>query len=871
MVERWLPAEVRRELFEPARQDLRIRELARAHGAGAFARRLSALRLHTAIAVLYVQCWWTVLVSGVVDLGGIARGIELRQAFRLLSRERALAAAVVLTLTLGVGANAAVFAVVEAVLLRPLGYQDADDLIFLNHRDERSGRTKDNVAMGDVIDMAVRQSTLEHLVAFTTSTNAIYGFGDPIPVSVLQAEPAFFETFRLRVSHGRNLDLADARTGAAPAAVISDELWRQSFSGDASIVGRLIRVGQTDREVVGIAQAGFKFPAGRATDLIVPMVFPENAATLRNNGWILATGRRKPGVTLDQVNADLRTIAEQLEREHPRTNQGTRYFALSLRDRLIGDTRQPLTLLLGAVGLVLLIACVNVGNLLLARSLGRRHEQAIRVALGAGRGRLIGHALAESLVLAGVAGVAGIAVAYWATPALVALVPQSVRAPGLTDAGINWRVLAYTLAISVISALAFGLMSVLAGGRPDAMSLTAPARAGTSARARRAASWLVVGEIALAAVLLIGAGLIVRSFIQLMAVDPGFRIERVQTLDIALPAGAYRQPEARVAFYRRVFDALGAAPDVQVAGAAVVTPLTGNNWTVPFERTDRPTPAGDRPPDVGWQLASGGYFEALEIPLRSGRLFDSRDGPAGAPVVIVSEALERRFFSTERAVGHFIKLGDTKAEIVGVVGNIRRAGLTDEPRADMYFPFEHEPAGSSTLFLRTASDPSRVLPAVRQALRSIEPNLSLLQTTSLRQTAMQSVGTTRLAMWLLGGFALLALALAAVGIYAVTAALVRQRTREIGTRLALGARPADIAWLVLRRGALLGLAGVALGLGAGLVAARSLRTLLYGVDTWDPRTLTLAACVLVTTSIAASYWPARRAAKTDPARTLTGN
>jgi predicted permease len=312
-------------------------------------------------------------------------------------------------------------------------------------------------------------------------------------------------------------------------------------------------------------------------------------------------------------------------------------------------------------------------------------------------------------------------------------------------------------------------------------------------------------------------------------------------------------------------------PEVQSVGAAVVTPLTGNNWTAPFERVDRPTPPGERPPDVGWQLATSGYFEALEIPRRSGRLFETRDGPAGPAVVIVSEGLERRFFATEGAVGHFIRLGDTKAEIVGVVGDIRRAGLTDEPRADLYFPFEHEPSASGTLFLRTASDPARVLSTVRQTLRSIEPNLSLLQTSSLRQTAMQSVATTRFAMWLLGGFAVLALALAAVGIYGVTASLVRQRTREIGTRLALGARPADIAWLVLSRGAVLGLAGVALGLGTGLVATRSLKTLLYGVETWDPRTMALAAFLLVATSIAASYLPARRAAKTDPARTLTGS
>ena len=314
MVERWLPADVRRELFEPALQDLRIRELARAKNVGNVARRIVPLRVRAAIAMLYVQCWWTVLLSAITSVRHVVHGIELRQAVRLLFRERALAAAVILTLTLGVGANTAVFAVVEAVLLRPLAYESADDLILLNHHDERTGRTKEYIATGDLMDMAARQSSLERLVAFNGGTNTIYGLGDPVPVSMLQVEPAFCDMFRLHATHGRVLEPTDAREGAAPVVVMSDELWRQSFSGDVSIVGRLIRVGQTDRQVVGIAPAGFKFPVGRPTDLIVPMILPADAASLRNNGWILAVGRRKPGIPLSQVNADLRALSEQMER-----------------------------------------------------------------------------------------------------------------------------------------------------------------------------------------------------------------------------------------------------------------------------------------------------------------------------------------------------------------------------------------------------------------------------------------------------------------------------------------------------------------------------------------------------------------------------
>jgi len=881
---RWLPASVRRDLFEPALRDLHIRLLAgyadQPGRAGRLSRRLARF---ASLTTLYLACWWAAVFphrSHVVPSSAPPVPLkerasfmwtDLRHAVRLLFRERTFAAAAILTLALGVGANVAVFAVVEAVLLRPLPYEAAEDLVILNHRDERTGLTKDYIAIGDLIDMAARQSSFESLTGYGAGRSTIYGLGEPVIALSVSLQPEAFDLFRLRVLHGRPLASADARQGAAPVVVLGHELWRTRFGGDPSVVGRRLRIGQLEREVVGIAPPGFKFPAGRATDLIFPFIFSAQAASTRNNGWIFAVGRKKAGVTLEQVNANLTALAEQMERENPRTNQGTRYFGRSMRDALVGDTKRPLTLLLGAVGVVLLIACVNVGNLLLARALGRRHELALRAALGAGRGRLAVQYLAESLVLAVVAGAAGVAIACWGTPALVALVPKAVQAPGLADVGINGRVLAYTLGISILAALGFGLVSALAAGRSRPGSLTAPARAGMSAGARRAASSLVVVEIALAVVLLLGAGLILRSFVRLMSVDPGFNVDRVLIVDLTLPAGQYQQAGTRQGFYQRVFTDLGAVQDVSTVGAAVVVPLTGNNWTVPFERTDRPVGAGDRPPDVGWQLASGGYFQALQIPLRSGRLFDARDGPSAAATVIVSEAIEKRYFSGEPAVGKFLRFGPDRMEIVGVVGDIRRAGLTDEPRADMYLPFEHQPPTSVTLFVKTGSDPLRLQTAVRQALRSIEPNLTTSESSSLQDIAAASVASTRLALSLLVLFALVALALAAVGIYGVTSCLVRQRTREIGTRLALGARPRDIAWLVVSRGGLLGIAGVVIGLGAGLIAARSLTAMLYGIPAWDPRTMTTAAAVLIGTSLAASYVPARRAAKTDPARTLSGN
>jgi putative ABC transport system permease protein len=372
----------------------------------------------------------------------------------------------------------------------------------------------------------------------------------------------------------------------------------------------------------------------------------------------------------------------------------------------------------------------------------------------------------------------------------------------------------------------------------------------------------------MAGLLLFGAGLTLRSFANLMSVDPGFRASNVLTLQVSIPASRYATPSARADFYERAFASLEGLPVVDRAGAAAVTPLTGNNWTAPFERADQPVPPGRRPPDVGWQAASGGYFAALAIPLRAGRLFDFRDAEPGPPTVIISEAIARRFFPGDEPLGQRLRVGDAEAEIVGVVGDIRRAALTDEPRADLYFPFERAPEPSTTLFVHTVGDPMDAFPAVRRALRDLEPNAMLDDVRSLEQVAATSTAVPRLAMRLLGGFALIALVLAAIGIYAVLAYSVRSRTRELGTRVALGARRRDIAWMVMRQGGAMTLAGLILGLAGGLASARGLSAVLYGVPPFDPISATAAAAVLAAAAAVACHLPARRASRVDPARTL---
>jgi putative ABC transport system permease protein len=539
-----------------------------------------------------------------------------------------------------------------------------------------------------------------------------------------------------------------------------------------------------------------------------------------------------------------------------------------LRDALVGDTKRPLLLLLAAVGFVLLIACANVGNLLLARSLGRRQEMAVRTALGAAWTRLAAQMLTEALVLALTGGVIGVLIAWQAAPALAALVPETTQIPALTDVGLNVAVVTFSLLVSILAAVLFSAVACISLANSSEHRAVLAATRGTSMSvgARRAASLLVAGEIALAGILLIGAGLTLRSFANLIAVDPGFRTDHVLTVQMNVPAARYPTPEAQADFFARAFRALEELPEVDHAGAAAVTPLTGNNWTAPFERDDRRVPAGERPPEVGWQAATAGYFSALGIPLKAGRLFADRDRIAKVAPVIVSEEVVRRFFPGEDPIGRHLRGGENGLEIVGVVGDIRRASLTDRPRADMYFPFAD--VGAS-LFIRTTGEPLSALPAVRTALRTIEPAIVVHRARTFDDIAAASIAITQLAMRLLAGFAIVAVLLAAIGIYGVMAYSVRRRTREIGTRVALGAGRGDIIRLVMREGGAITAVGVVAGLGAGLLAARSLSAVLYGVPPADPLSLIAAAVVLAATGMAACYVPARRAARVDPAQTLT--
>jgi predicted permease len=672
---------------------------------------------------------------------------------------------------------------------------------------------------------------------------------------------------RVRPALGRLLQQGDALEGAAPVVIVSHEFWRTQLGSDPHALRRSIQLGVERRMVVGVLPSGFRFPAMPKTDLIVPHGLPAAAPAQRRAGWIYAIGRLRPGETLARTDAELASISRQFETEFPQQNQGSRYEAVELRDVLLGDTRRPLLLLFGAVGFVLLIACANVGNLFLARAVGRQQELALRIALGASRRRVIAHVLTEGLGLAVAGGVAGVGVAWLAAPTLAAFIPNAPLVPGLDNVGINIGVMVFALGAAVASALISSAIASLGLVRAQRSALAWERRSTMTPRARMAASSLVAAEIALAVVLVAGGGLTLRSLANLLAVDPGFTPAGVLTTQLALPAGRYDEDRARSVFYARAFAEIEALPNVETVGAAMVTPLTGNNWTVPLQRVEHPLPAGQRPPEVGWQLASEGYFRALRIPLRAGRLFGTRDA-TGAPVVILSEAAAARHFAGEEPLGRRISLGDMEAEIVGVVGNVRRASLTDDPREDLYFPFERMMSPATTLFIRVSGDPIAALPAVRTAVHGLEPHAVLYETRTLSNIAEESAAVTRLATRLLAGFAAIALLLAAIGVYGVMSYRVRRRTRELGTRLALGATRGDITRLVLLQSAAIAAVGLAVGTAAALVFARTLSSLLYDIGPSDPATLASAAALLAAATLAASYLPARRAARVDPVSIL---
>jgi putative ABC transport system permease protein len=798
---------------------------------------------------------------------------DLRFALRSLTRRPALAASVVMTLALAIGANSALFSVVTGILLRPPPFEQPDRLEMLYESDRISGTDHEGASVPDYYDLRSRSRSLEELAAFVaTPVNLTDGANEPIQVTATSASHTLFPLLGTRLRLGRSFRPAEDRPGGDLVAILSEELWRARFGSDSAVLGRTVRLDDSLYTIIGVAPAGMALP-GQIADVWVPLQMGPTSLP-RGVHNVLLLSRLRPGIALPVAQAEMRQIATQLEQEYP-DNKGRTVTVEPLEEALVGSVRPALTLLMCAVGLLLLIACSNVASLLLAQGWARRKEIALRRALGAGTGRLGRQFLAESLVLTLTGAALGVALASWGVELLIRLAPAQL--PRLDAVHIDGWVVGATMALALGVATGFGLLPTLQARRVDlqwATQANGARGASSGTERRRLRDLLVIAQVGLSVLLVIGAGLLLRSFWKLQAVDPGFRTERVVKLDLRLPPGS-RYPQSFSnyprwtgvsTFYSGLLERAAAVPGVASVALANQHPLAPG-FTSSFVIDGREAERRQQP-EIAIRSVSPGYFTTLRVPLRGGRALDQRDRMDAPAVVVINQAAARRYFPNEDPIGHRLSFWGTSREIVGVVGNERFRGLAEEAPPAVYAPLSQVPMGSASLLVRTRGEPEPLVAGLRQAVWSLDPQLALFGVERLERTLADSVARPRFTTLLLGLFAVLALLLASVGIHSLLSYTVVQRTREIGIRMALGASHRNVLGAVVGRGLSLTLVGIGLGLFAALGLSRLLQGLLFGVSPTDPTIFLLTPLLLGAVALLASYLPALRAARTDPAIAL---
>ncbi len=798
---------------------------------------------------------------------------DIRYGLRSLLKHPTFTAIAIVTLALGIGANTAIFTVVNAVVLGPLPYQDSEQLAML-------WTTKDTnqeqpFSFADYSDLKSQAQSFSAIGAASPLWNFILtGDSEPEPIQGLYVSANLFELLRVAPEKGRGFTTDEDRAGGPPVVIISRGLWARRFGADPNAVGRSMSIGDTTATVVGIMPAEFQF-LEPAAELWVPLMQNQFASSARQVRLLSVVGRLNDGVQVGQANAELANIARRLESEYRDSNSGVGLRVVPLHEQVTGKVRPALWLLFGAVGLVLLIACANIINLMLVRSAARHREIAVRAALGAGRWRLLRQLLTESITLSVLGGAAGVLLGSWGVNALLALNP--VPLPGYNKISVDLTVLAFTFVASVVTGIVFGLAPAWQTLRFDLHSALKEGGRGAVADSgqRRLSSLLVIAEMAMAVVLLIGAGLLLRSFAHLLDVKPGFTTENLLTMQIGLPNNAYQQPQKRVAFMQQLETSLRGAPEVTSVGFVTRLPLmsTLNNITTFLAIEGREVPAGERP-EIDFRRASTGYFQTMGIPLLSGRLVTEQDVANNSHFVMINDAMAKRFWPGEDPVGKRISTIVSSGQqipwqtIVGVVGNVRHLGLDIEPRPEIYYHTNTQPPFGPVVVIRTTSDPQRLISIARAKIRELDRDVPISNVNTMEQLVAQSVAQRRFGMFLLGIFALLALLLAAIGIYGVVSYTVTQRTQEIGVRMALGASASDVLKMVLRNGMSLALIGVGLGLVGAFGLTRLMSRLLFEVKPTDVTTFTLVSVGLIVVALLACYLPARRAMKVDPLEAL---
>jgi predicted permease len=794
---------------------------------------------------------------------------DARYAVRVLSRGRGFVAIATLTLALGVGANTAIFSVVRGMLLRELPYPEPARLVSITTMIHGNASAASPV---DFLDWRAQASSLSGIAAYHTSTSNLTGSGEPQRLTQARVSANFFDLLGARPERGRGFQRGEDDRLAPQVAVLSDGLWRSRFGADESIIGRTIVLDDAPTTIIGIASPRMQMPSG--VDLWSTTRFAERdvAPSSRGARWIEVVARLAPHRSIADAQTEMTTIAARLAQSDPSHNEGVTARVMTLQDDLVSNVRTPLLVLLGAVGFVMLIACVNVASLSLGRTAARETELAVRVALGAGRGRLARQILTESLVLSLGGGAVGLLVAWLGTRALLALAPGDLLVAGSIH--IDGWVLAFALGLTLCSGLLFGVAPAVKG---SARRLQADLRAGgrgLAGNGSRLRPVLVVSEVALAITLLAGAGLLLRSVAHLTSVDPGFQPARASTFSLSLPPLRYNGAAKQEQFARALLSRIDRLPGMAAAGVSFGLPLSGASFGFTFTIAGRPQQSGPEEPRAQARVASPGYFRAMGIPLLRGRWFTDEDRAGTTPVILISQETARRFWPNEDPIGHVIMTGWGHGDqrfggtIIGIVGDVRQFTLAGSPAAHIYGPLAQWPLDEMTVVMRSSAPTATILAAARGIVSSLDGQLPLYDVMPLEDLVRSSTAQRRFYASLLATFAVLALTLAAVGIYGVISYSVQRRRRELGIRIALGASGDRVVGMVMRQGMTLALTGAAIGLAAASLLTRVLSGQLFGVSATDPLTFLAAPMILIAIALVACVIPARRAVSVDPASAL---
>jgi putative ABC transport system permease protein len=786
---------------------------------------------------------------------------DLRYGARILLKKPSFTLIAVLTLALGIGANTAIFSLVNAVLLRSLPFAEPERLVWT--WGEFSGGNRASTSPPDFLDYRANNRTFEELAAMLFNSFNVTGSGEPERVIGSTVTANFFQALGVKLIQGRAFTPEEERSGSAQVTIISQKLWQRRFGGDPQIIGKTITLDGRNHTIVGVAPDATRVL--QEAEIWTPLNFDHPEMKIRRFHFLRAIGRLKQGVTLQQAQADMDAVCAGLEKLYPESNKDWRLRLVPMREYLVGDTRRPLYILLGAVGLVLLIACANVANLTLAQAAGRQKEVALRHALGANRVRLIRQLMTESALLSVTAGAIGLLLARWGTDLLMALAPETITRVGEIE--LDNRVLGFTLLVSLLTALFFGLAPAFQSSRPDLNETLKEGGkgGGSSSRLGRARNALIVIEVALALVLLVSAGLLIKSFRRLQEVDPGFDPRNLLTMRLFLPMSKYAEPQQRQAFFEQVLRRIEALPGVRAVGTSTSIPTLGGGDTY-FTIEGKPFPDPNRKVTAFNPMVSHDYLRAMKIPLIKGRHFtEPETKEEKAKTVIINEAFARTYFADDEPLGKrlIIDMGEPWAcEIVGVARDTTQFALDLGAFPLMYLPSIR--AGDAAIVVRTSGDPLALTASVRAAVREVDGDQPIADIRSLDQILSSMAGEARFRTLLLGVFATVALLLSAIGIYGVIAYSVAHRTREIGIRIALGAQIRDVAGLVIWQGMKLALIGVGIGIAGALAVTRVLSSLLFNVSPTDPLTFIGVATLLALVALLACYVPARRATKVDP-------